>query len=118
MFFLQAALEKRIALGAKLTALQQEVAEKEKTVAQLDQYIREIDQLKESFKVALLKLPNEREIAGILSSVVLSGKSAGVDFLLFQPTPPEKKEPPKELEIPFEPPEETETNVLFMFANF
>ena len=93
MFFLQAALEKRITLGAKLTDLQQQVAEKEKTVAQLARYIREIDELKESFKVALMKLPNEREIAGILASVVLSGKTAGVDFLLFEPKPPEKKPP-------------------------
>jgi type IV pilus assembly protein PilO len=95
MLFLQAALEKRIVLGAKLADLQQQVAEKEKAVAQLDKYIREIDALKESFKLALMKLPNEREIAGILASVVLSGKEAGVDFLLFEPKPPEKKIPPK-----------------------
>jgi type IV pilus assembly protein PilO len=95
MFFLQAALDKRINLSAKLVDLQNQVTEKEKTVAQLDKYIREINALKESFKLALMKLPNEREIAGILSSVVLSGRSAGVNFLLFEPKPPEKKVPPK-----------------------
>jgi type IV pilus assembly protein PilO len=61
--------------------------------AQLNRYVREVNALKESFKLALLKLPNEREIAGLLSSVVLSGKGAGVDFLLFEPKPPEKKLP-------------------------
>jgi len=91
MLFLSDALAKKAAFDTKLVELQQQVAEKEKTVAQLDRYIREVGVLRESFKVALQKLPNEREIAGLLSSVVLSGKGAGVDFLLFEPKPPEKK---------------------------
>jgi type IV pilus assembly protein PilO len=92
--FLQTALAKKIALGAKMAELQQEVAEKEKTVAQLDRYIREVESMKESFKLALMKLPNEREIAGILSTVVLAGRDAGVDFLRFEPKQPEKVQPP------------------------
>ncbi len=75
-------------LDTKLTELQQQITEKEKVVAQLDRYIREVNALKESFKMALLKLPNEREIAGLLSSVVLSGEEAGVNFLLFEPKAP------------------------------
>jgi type IV pilus assembly protein PilO len=94
MFFFQAILTKKMTLGAKLTEMQQQIAEKEKVVAQLDRYIREINSLKESFKVALLKLPNEREIAGLLSSVVLSGETAGVNFLLFEPKAPAPKPPP------------------------
>jgi type IV pilus assembly protein PilO len=93
MFFLADILEKKTALDARLAELQQQITEKEKVVAQLDRYIREVNSLKESFKLALQKLPNEREIAGLLSSVVLSGKGAGVDFLLFEPKPPEKKIP-------------------------
>jgi type IV pilus assembly protein PilO len=93
MFFLSDALAKRISLDTKLAELEQQVAEKEKTAAQLGKYIQEVNNLKESFTVALQKLPNEREIAGLLSSVVLSGKGAGVEFLLFEPKPPEKKAP-------------------------
>jgi type IV pilus assembly protein PilO len=93
MFFLADVLTKKAALDARLTELQQQIKEKEKVVAQLDRYIREVNALKESFRQALQKLPNEREIAGLLSSVVLSGKGAGVDFLLFEPKPPEKKVP-------------------------
>jgi type IV pilus assembly protein PilO len=93
MLFLETALAKKMALDAKLTDLQQQVAEKEKTVAQLDRYIREVNEIKEAFKLALMKLPNEREISGILAAVVLSGKRAGVDFVLFEPKPPEKKIP-------------------------
>jgi len=95
MFFFQAILSKKITLGTKLTEMQQQITEKEKVVAQLDRYVREINTLKESFKTALLKLPNEREIAGLLSSVVLSGENAGVNFLLFEPQPPPKPSPPK-----------------------
>ncbi len=91
--FLSDVLAKKMTLDTKLAELQQQVAEKEKTVAQLGKYIQEVNTLKESFKVALQKLPNEREIAGLLSSVVLAGKGADVDFLLFEPKPPEKKAP-------------------------
>ncbi len=93
MFFLDEALTKKTGLETKLGELEQQLAEKGRTAAQLDRYIREVNTLKESFKVALLKLPNEREIAGLLAAVVQSGKGAGVDFLLFEPKPPEKKAP-------------------------
>jgi len=102
-FFLQEALAKRQALGTQLADLQQQVVEKERAVAQLERYVREVNALRESFKTALMKLPNEREIAGLLSSVVLSGKGAGVDFLLFEPRPPEKK--PQEKAGAAKPPE-------------
>jgi type IV pilus assembly protein PilO len=91
MFFFKEILAKQMALDTKLTEMQQQIAEKEKVVAQLDRYIREINSLQESFKLALLKLPNAREIAGLLASVVLSGEEAGVNFLLFEPKPPEAK---------------------------
>jgi type IV pilus assembly protein PilO len=93
MFFFQGILEKRIALDAKLTELRQQVVEKEKVAAQTGRYAREIDSLKESFKTALLKLPDQREIPALLDAVALAGKKFGVDFLLFEPKPPEKKPP-------------------------
>jgi type IV pilus assembly protein PilO len=93
MFFFQDALTMKMALDTKLAGLTQEIAEKEKTVAQIDRYIREVNLLREAFKTALLKLPNEREIAGLLASVVLAGQEAGVNFLLFEPKPPVIKPP-------------------------
>ncbi len=91
MSFFGEILAKQKALDTKLTQMQQQIAEKEKVVAQLDRYIREVNSLRESFKLALLKLPNAREIAGLLASVVLAGEEAGVNFLLFEPKPPEPK---------------------------
>ena len=103
MFFFQAILAKQMALGTKLTEMQQQIVEKEKVVAQLDRYIREVNVLRESFKLALLKLPNAREIAGLLASVVLSGEEAGVNFLLFEPKPPAPKPPEVKLGAPPKP---------------
>jgi type IV pilus assembly protein PilO len=103
MFFFQAILAKQISLNAKMTELQQQIVEKEKVVAQLARYIREVNLLKESFSLALLKLPNSREIAGLLASVVLSGEEAGVNFLLFEPKPPEPKPPEVKPGTPMKP---------------
>jgi type IV pilus assembly protein PilO len=93
MFFFQEMLDKRLALDDKLAGLQQQVAEKQKVVAQIDRYVREIHTLKESFNTALLKLPNQREIPALFDSIALAGRKSGVDFLLFEPKPPEKKPP-------------------------
>ena len=93
MLFLQDALAKGTALSAKLTTLQQQVAEKEQAVVQIEKFVREITELKAAFQVALLKLPNAREIPGLLASVAQSGQGTGVNFLLFEPRPPDKKPP-------------------------
>ncbi|MBU2054891.1 MAG: type 4a pilus biogenesis protein PilO [Proteobacteria bacterium] len=98
--FLQDALAKGATLSAKLETLHQQVVEKERVVAQIDKFIREINELKEAFKVALLKLPNAREIPGLLASVAQSGRGAGLNFLLFEPVSP----PPKPETKPATPP--------------
>lgn len=91
--FLSDLLTQKMDLGTKLTELQRQVADKELAASQLSKHLQEVNALKEAFATALQKLPNEREIAGLLSSIVLSGKEAGVNFLLFEPKPPEKKTP-------------------------
>lgn len=91
MLYLQGALDRHEALGAKLTGLQEQVTEKEKTVAHLDRYIREVKALKEAFQQALLMLPNQKEIPDLLLAVANAGRNAGVDFLVFEPKLPEKK---------------------------
>jgi type IV pilus assembly protein PilO len=93
MLYLQGALERHGALSAKLTGLQRQVTENEKAVAQLDSYRREVTALKESFKQDLMMLPNQKEIPELLLAVANAGRSAGVDFLIFEPKLPEKKPP-------------------------
>jgi type IV pilus assembly protein PilO len=91
LLYLQDALEKHENLSTKLTGLQQQVTEKEKAVAQLGTYTREVGALKESFKLALMMLPNQKEIPDLLLAVANAGRSSGVDFLVFEPKLPEKK---------------------------
>jgi type IV pilus assembly protein PilO len=90
LYLLQPSLEKRSALKTKLTEVENIVAEKERIAAQKDRFIKEIKLLKEAFNLALTKLPDQREIPGLFNAVSIAGRDAGMDFLLFEPAPPEK----------------------------
>jgi len=95
-FFLQAELEKKGVLNTKLEELSRQLAEKERIAAQKDKHIRELRALQESFKMALTKLPNQREIPALFHAVSVAGKEAGVEFLLFEPAPPAPPPKPQE----------------------
>ncbi len=88
MYFLQDMINRQMQVRAKLTELQSQISEKEKVAAQLGRYKKEVAQLQIAFGTALLKLPNQREIGGLLASVVDAGRGAGVNFLLFEPARP------------------------------
>lgn len=93
LFFLEGALKKLGDLSAQVTELEQQIKEKQKAASKLEAYKKEVSDLKVAFQQALEKLPNEREIGGLLQSVERSGRAAGVKFLLFEPKLPEKKPP-------------------------
>lgn len=84
-YFLSAAVEKRTSLNQKLEELQGQIQEKERAVQKFNKYKAEVAALMENYKVALQKLPDQREIPGLFHSVALAGKDAGIDFLLFEP---------------------------------
>lgn len=90
-YFLQDDLEKRGSLQTKLQELDQQVAAKERLAAEVDKYAKGVDELKESFKTALTKLPIRQEIPELLRNVALSGRETGVAFLLFEPLASVKK---------------------------
>lgn len=90
-YFLQADIEKRGNLQTKFQELEQQVATKQKLAAELGKYTKGVDALKEEFKTALLKLPIRKEIPELLQNVALSGKNAGLNFLVFEPQPSVKK---------------------------
>lgn len=89
--FLQSSLQEKGTLEAKLSELQGQVAEKEQLAAQKGKFQREVNVLKETFKIALTKLPDQREIPGLLYSVAEAGKESSIEFLLFEPKMAEKK---------------------------
>jgi type IV pilus assembly protein PilO len=84
-YFLADVLTRKAQIESELETIKMQIAQKEKVVLQLDQYIADVEALKENYKVALLKLPDQREIPGLFHSVALAGKDAGVEFALFEP---------------------------------
>ncbi len=92
---LQSSFEQKGSLQTKLTGLQEQVTEKERLAAQKNKYIRELREREESLRTALTKLPDEREIPGLLYAVAQAGRDSGIDFILFEPKPVEKKPPPE-----------------------
>jgi len=95
-FVLQETLEKKGSLETKLTGLQGQVAEKERLASQKNKYFQELVERQETLKMALTKLPDEREIPGLLYAVAQAGKDAEVEFLLFEPQKVVKKPPETE----------------------
>lgn len=97
LYMLQPSLEQRAVVKAKLTDVEQKVAERERIAAQKERFLKEVALLKEAFHLALAKLPDQREIPGLFQAVSVAGREAGMDFLLFEPKasakPAEKKTP-------------------------
>ena len=93
LYLFSPSYEERAALQTKLAEVEKEVAEKELAAAQRERYVKEIKLLKEAFNLALAKLPDQREIPGLFQAVSVAGKTAGMDFLLFEPKPPERPAP-------------------------
>ena len=84
-YFLSDALEKKATFSKKLEEIQGQIKEKNKIAEQLNKYKAEVAALQENYKVALQKLPDQREIPGLFHSVAQAGKEAGIEFLLFEP---------------------------------
>ena len=94
-FFLQSALNQKATFQTKLSELQREVTEKERIASQKTRFLQEVAALKTAFQEALNKLPDKREIQPLFQTVASLGKAAGLDFLLFQPKPPDPPSEPK-----------------------
>ena len=84
-YFLSSAMEEKTSLNAKLVEMQGKIKEKEKIAMQINKYMADVAALKENYKIALQKLPDQREIPALFHSVALAGKDAGIEFLLFEP---------------------------------
>jgi type IV pilus assembly protein PilO len=84
-YFLSSAMEEKTSLNEKLVEMQGKIKEKEKIAMEINKYMADVAVLKENYKTALLKLPDQKEIPALFHSVALAGKDAGVEFLLFEP---------------------------------
>jgi type IV pilus assembly protein PilO len=91
-FFFQAALEKKSKLSDKLGTLESKIRVKEKVARRINDHKEEIARLKEQLKVAMARLPEKKEIPGLLTSVSQAGVKSGLEFLLFKPMDPVTKD--------------------------
>jgi type IV pilus assembly protein PilO len=94
-YFLSSALEKKTSLSVKLTEMQSKIKEQEKIAMQLNKYMADVASLQASYKIALQKLPDQREIPTLFHSVASAGNDAGIDFILFEP----KASVPKTMDV-------------------
>lgn len=91
-YFYEDLLEKEVKCAEKLSSIQQEIAEKQILIRQIEKYKKELVVLKEALQVALTKLPEQKEIPGLLNSVSEAGRSVDLEFLLFRPMDPVSRE--------------------------
>ncbi|MBW2631115.1 MAG: type 4a pilus biogenesis protein PilO [Deltaproteobacteria bacterium] len=91
-YLFQPAFEKKTRLSEELENLNRQIVASERVVGQIEQYKKEVARLKEDLQIILAKLPDQKEIPHLLTSVSEAGRSAGLDFILFEPTAPVSKE--------------------------
>lgn len=66
-------------------ALRQEFENKQAKAVNLDQYKKQLEEMKQSFGAMLRQLPNKTEVADLLVDVSQTGLASGLEFELFAP---------------------------------
>jgi type IV pilus assembly protein PilO len=83
--------ESKSKLEMDLQKLQADLEQKRMIAANLPKLEEEIKALGKQLEVALVKLPEEKEIPKLLTQVNTLGLQSGLEFLLFRPGAPVKK---------------------------
>ena len=66
---------------------------KKQTIARkLVKFKKEVAKLNEDFTIALVQIPNKKEIPTLLSNISRLGRDTGLEFLLFKPMPEVKQD--------------------------
>ena len=91
-YLLQPAFEKKAKLDKDLENISRRIATSQRVVGQIEQHKKEIARLEKSLQTILAKLPEQKEIPRLLTSVSEAGRDAGLDFVLFEPIAPVPKE--------------------------
>lgn len=92
MFLFQPLHTERKNLQTKLSELEQKIVKKEHVAKEVERNKEQLIVLKEDLKSALTKLPDQKEIPGLLSALSDAGRNAGLEFVLFEPTTSVNKE--------------------------
>jgi len=91
-YLLQPAFEKKAKLGEDLENINRQIVTSQQVAGQIEQHKKEIAKLEETLQIILAKLPEQKEIPHLLTSVSEAGRDAGLDFVLFEPIAPVPKE--------------------------
>ncbi len=91
-YLFQPVFDKKTRLSEELGNLNTRIVATQRVVGQIEQYRKEVAKLEEDLKILLAKLPDQKEIPHLLTSVSEAGRSAGLDFILFEPAEPVSKE--------------------------
>ena len=84
--------DEKTQLQTKLDELNRAIAKKEILVREVENNKKTVLTLQGNLQTALTKLPDQKEIPGLLSALSEEGKASGLDFVLFEPISPVNKE--------------------------
>jgi type IV pilus assembly protein PilO len=90
--YYQGAMQEGERLTQNLDALRLELTQKQKLMEEKVKFEKDIALLQEQLKVAMAKLPEQKEIPGLLISMSEAEGLGGVEFQLFEPLAPVEKE--------------------------
>lgn len=72
-------------LQVRLEEAKRRLEESRKVTVELARFRKEVETLNRALEKVLTRLPNKKEIPGLLTSISVAGKEAGLEFLLFKP---------------------------------
>jgi type IV pilus assembly protein PilO len=76
----------------KETELRQQFEIKQKRAANLADYQRQLDEMRKTFGAMLRQLPSRAEVSKLLVDISQTGLATGLEFDLFKPQTPQKRE--------------------------
>jgi type IV pilus assembly protein PilO len=86
-------------LEVKEAQLKKNFADKQKKAVNLPEYVKQLEQIQDALGEMLKQMPTEEEVASLLVDISQTGLASGLEFRLFKPAPPVKKEFYSELPI-------------------
>jgi type IV pilus assembly protein PilO len=79
-------------LKANLSRIEKELEIAKKNARQLNEFRKKMQDAEEQFKIVMRALPEKEEIPTLLTGISKAGTDSGLNFILFQPKPDEKKD--------------------------
>ncbi|EIC30384.1 MULTISPECIES: type 4a pilus biogenesis protein PilO [Methylomicrobium] len=92
-------LDQLDSLELKENELKATFASKQKKAVNLPEYVKQLEQIQDALGEMIKQMPTEEEVASLLVDISQTGLASGLEFRLFKPAPPVRKEFYSELPI-------------------